>query len=103
VSPAWRHDPLRDQTGGTGRVGHRISGERRIGRSTGAGNEKANVAIDDAKRLAYAKVLPGEKQATTVRFLNLDVAWFGRQGFECGRVFSINGSSYRSTPCRQAW
>ena len=50
------------------RVGHRITGDRRQGRSSGAGYEKAHVAIDDATRLAYAEVLPDEKQATTVGY-----------------------------------
>jgi hypothetical protein len=39
------------------RVGHRITGDRRLGRSTGAGYEKAHVAIDDAIRLAYVSLL----------------------------------------------
>ena len=65
------------------RVGHRIAGERRLRRSPGAGYEKAHVAINDATRLAYAEVLPDEKQATTVDFLIRAVAWFGRQGIEC--------------------
>jgi len=84
------------------RVGHRITGDRRLGRSAGAGYEKAHVAIDDATRLAYAEVLPDEKQATTVGFLIRAVAWFGRQGIECRRVLSDNGSAYRSKPWRQA-
>jgi hypothetical protein len=56
------------------RVGHRITGDRRLGRSPGAGYEKAHVAIEDATRLAYAEVLPDEKQATTVGFLIRAVA-----------------------------
>jgi len=56
-------------------VGHRITGDRRLGRSSGAGYEKAHVAIDDATRLAYAEVLSDEKQATTVGFLIRAVAW----------------------------
>ena len=84
------------------RVGHRITGDRRIGRSSGAGYEKVHVAIDDATRLAYAEVLPDEKQATTVGFLIRAVAWFGRQGIECRRVLTDNGSAYRSKPWRQA-
>jgi len=60
------------------RIGHRITGDRRLWRSSGAGYEKAHVvAIDDATRLAYAEVLPDEKQATTVGFLIRAVAWFG--------------------------
>jgi hypothetical protein len=49
-------------------LGHRITGDRRLGSSRGAGYEKAHVAIDDATRLAYVEVLPDEKQATTVDF-----------------------------------
>ena len=78
------------------RVGHRITGDRRLGRW------KAHVAIDDANCLAYAEVLPDEKQATTACFLIRAVAWFGRQGIECRRVLSDNGSAYRSKPWRQA-
>ena len=51
------------------RVGHRITGDRRLGSSRGAGCEKAHVAVDDATRLAYVEVLPDEKQETTVGFL----------------------------------
>jgi len=84
------------------RVGHRITGDRRLGRSAGAGYEKAHVAIDDATRLAYAEVLPDEKEATRVGFLIRAMAWFGRQGIECRRVLSDNGSAYHSKPWRQA-
>ena len=44
------------------RVGHRITGDRRLGSSRGTGYEKAHVAIDDATRLAYVEVLPDERQ-----------------------------------------
>jgi len=56
------------------RVGHRITGDRRLGCSRGAGYENAHVAIDEATRLAYVEVLPREKQATTVGFLLRAVA-----------------------------
>jgi len=77
------------------------TGSREIGawgRSSGAGYEKAHVAIDDATRLAYAEVLPDEKQATTVGFLIRAVAWFGSQGITCRKVLSDNDSAYRSKP-----
>ena len=38
------------------RVGHWITGDRRLGCSRGAWYEKAHVAIDDATRLAYVEV-----------------------------------------------
>jgi len=84
------------------RGGHRITGNRRLGRSSAAGYEKSHVAIDDGTRLAYAGVLPAEKQATTVGFLINAVAWFSSQGIMCGRVLSDNGSAYRSKPWRLA-
>ena len=84
------------------RIGHRITGDRRLGRSPGAGYEKAHVAIDDATRLAYVEVLPDEKQDTTVGFLLRAVAWFNSRGITCRRVLSDNGSAYRSKPWRQA-
>jgi transposase InsO family protein len=31
------------------------------------------------------------------------VGWFGRQGLECRRVLSDNGSAYLSKPWRQAY
>jgi len=84
------------------RIGHRITGDRRLGSSRGAGYEKAHVAIDDATRLADAEVLPDEKQATTVGFLLRAVAWFDTQGITCKRVLSDNGSAFRSKPWREA-
>jgi transposase InsO family protein len=84
------------------RVGHRITGDRRLGSSPGAGYEKAHVAVDDATRLAYVEVLPDEQKATTVGFLLRAVAWFSQQGITCQRVLSDNGSAYRSKQWRQA-
>jgi len=84
------------------RVGHRITGDRRLGCSPGAGYEKAHVAVDDATRLAYVEVLPDEQQATTVGFLVRAVSWFNSQGISCRRVLSDNGSAYRSKQWRQA-
>jgi hypothetical protein len=84
VGAAWRHDPRRhEQLARFDRVGHRITGDRRLGRSAGGGYEKAHVVINTARLLAYAEVLPDEKQATTVGFLIRAVAWFGPQGIKC--------------------
>ena len=84
------------------RVVNRITGDRRLCRSYGAGYEKFHVAIDDATHLAYAEVQPDEKQATTIGVLIRAVAWFGLQCIECRRVLLENGSSYRFKPWRQA-
>lgn len=84
------------------RVGHRITGDRRLGSSPDAGYDKAHVAVDDATRLAYVEVLPNEQQATTVGFLVRAVSWFYSQGISCRRVLSDNGSAYRSKQWRKA-
>jgi len=76
------------------RVGHRITGDRRLGSSPGAGYEKAHVAVDDATRL--------EQKTTTVGFLVRAVSWFNTQGISCRRVLSDNGSAYRSKQWRKA-
>ena len=51
------------------KVGHRITGDRRLGCSRGAGYEKARVAVDNATWLAYLQLLPDEKNPNTVDFL----------------------------------
>jgi hypothetical protein len=65
------------------RVGHRITGNRQQGRSTGVGYDRVHVAIDDATRLAYVEVLADEQQGTAgaaIGFLSRAVAWFNSQG-----------------------
>jgi len=84
------------------RVEHRITGNRRLGSSPGAGYEKAHLAVDEATRLAYVEVLPDEQKATTVGFLVRAVSWFNSQGISCRRVLSDNGSAYRSKQWRKA-
>ena len=81
--------------GRIGRVGHRISGDRRS-RVRGIGWEFVHVAIDDASRLAYVEVLSDEGGATTTRFLWRALAWFRRHGIRVRRVLSDNGSGYRA-------
>jgi transposase InsO family protein len=83
-------------------VGHRISGDRRLGSSRGASYEKAHVAVDDATRLAYVEALPDEKKVTTVGFLAQALGWFSEQGITCQRILSDNGSPYRSGDWRKA-
>ena len=84
------------------KVGHRITGDRHLGRSYGVGYDKVHVAVDDTTRLAYVEVLADEKGPTTVGFLSRAVAWFNGQGIECRRVLSDNGSDYKSHGWRKA-
>jgi transposase InsO family protein len=81
--------------GRIGRVGHRITGDRRA-RVRGIGWEFVHVCVDDCSRLAYAEVLRDEQSVTVAGFLRRAVAWFARRGIVAERVLSDNGSAYRS-------
>jgi len=76
------------------RVGHRITGDLRLGCSSGADYEKAHVAVDHFTRLSYVEVLPDEYPAMTEVFLVRAVSWFNSQGITCLRVLSDNGSAF---------
>ena len=80
-------------------VGHRITGDRRLGCSPGKGYESAVVAINDSTRLAYVEVLPDEKQASMVSFLLRAVNRCDRQGITCKRVLSDIDGAY----CSRLW
>ena len=87
--------------GRIGRVGHRIHGDR-TARVRGIGWEFVHVAVDDCTRLAYAEVLADEQGATAAGFLARALAWFAARGVAVGRVYSDNGSGYRSHAHRGA-
>jgi transposase InsO family protein len=82
-------------------IGHRITGNRRDTRR-GAGWEILQVAIDDAARLAYSEVLPDERKASAIAFLDRARAWFARHGVTVERIMTDNGSAYRSHAFRRA-
>ena len=82
-------------------VGHRITGDRRDS-TRGAGWEAVHVCIDDASRLAYSEVLPDERKASAVAFLERAVGWFEGHGVTVERVMTDNGSAYRSHHWRHA-
>ena len=81
--------------GRIGRVGHRITGDRRS-RVRGIGWEYVHVAVDDATRLAYVEVLPDEQGVTMTAFLWRALAWFRRLGIRVRRILTDNGSGYRA-------
>ena len=81
--------------GRIGRVGHRITGNRRT-RVRGIGWEFVHVAVDDASRLAYVEVLGDERGATTTTFLWRALAWFRRHGIRVRRLLTDNGNGYVS-------
>jgi transposase InsO family protein len=82
--------------------GHRITGDRRKGRSKKAGWDFLHVCVDDASRLAYTEVLPSERKEDTTAFLERALAWLARHGVRVERVMTDNGSAYRSKLFAQA-
>jgi transposase InsO family protein len=77
------------------RVGHRIHGNRRA-RVAGAGWEYVHVCVDDATRVAYCELLPGEDKLWASVFLHRAAEWFHQLGVGFERVMTDNGSAYRS-------
>ena len=77
-------------------AGHRVTGDRRAGRSYRAGWDFLHVCVDDASRLAYTEVLPSEGQHDTTAFLERALAWLTRHGVAVERVMTDNGAAYRS-------
>jgi transposase InsO family protein len=81
--------------GRIGRVGHRITGDRRR-RMRGVGWEYVHVAIDDASRLVYVEVLGDEDAATATAFLWRALRWYRRHGIRVRRLMTDNAFAYRS-------
>ncbi len=80
--------------GRIGRVGHRITGDRRR-QSRGIGWEYVHVCVDDATRIAYVEVLADERAVTAAGFLRRAVAHYRAHGIQVERVLTDNGSCYR--------
>jgi transposase InsO family protein len=87
--------------GRIGRAGHRVNGDRTT-RTRGIGWEYLHVAIDDHTRLAYAELLPDERQASAAAFLGRAAAWLAARGVRVERVMTDNGACYRSHHFRDA-
>ena len=87
--------------GRIGRIGHRITGDRR-GQVRGIGWEYVHVAVDDASRLAYVEVLADQKGITAVGFFERARRWFAQRRIGIERVMTDNGSAYVSRRFRQA-
>src|SRR5215475_3238298 len=78
------------------RTGHRITGDRRLGETRGAGYEFVHVAIDDASRLAFSQIFPDEKKESAIAFLMAAVAYYRSLGIKIAAVMTDNGSCYRA-------
>jgi transposase InsO family protein len=75
---------------------------RRRGQQKHPGWEALHIAIDDHSRLAFTRILPDQKTATTIAFLRDAVDFFARHGITVRALLTDNGSSYRSYQFRQA-
>ena len=84
-----------------GRVGHRITGDRRS-RLKGVGYEFVHVAIDDHSRIAFSQILPDQKHSSAVAFLRAAVAYYAGLGIAIRRILTDNGPCYDSLAFRQA-
>ena len=84
------------------RVGHRITGNRQLGESRGAGFEFVHVAVDDASRLAFSQILPDQKKESAIAFLTALIAYYASLGVTVTRIMTDNGSCYRAKEFRNA-
>jgi transposase InsO family protein len=80
------------------RAGHRVTGRGAPGTTNHphTGWECVHVAIDDYSRVAFVEVLPDERAATCIAFLDRAITWFAERAVRVERVMSDNGSGYRS-------
>lgn len=76
-------------------IGHRIHGDRQR-RARGVGWEFLHVCVDDATRVAYAEVLPDEREGSATGFVQRAIAWFRARDVHVERVMTDNGGCYRS-------
>jgi transposase InsO family protein len=88
-------------------VGHRITGDRRgqsnrRARGQGLGWEYVHVCVDDASRVAFAKVMPDEKKESAAAFLKAALAYYESLGVRVDRVMTDNGSCYKAFAFRDA-
>lgn len=61
-----------------------------------------HTVIDDHSRMAYAEICTNERASTAIGVLQRAVAWFADHGVVVQRVWSDNGSAYRSYAWRDA-
>ncbi len=79
--------------------GWRIHGQDRMADSRhhhGSGYDFIHAAVDDRSRLAYAEILPDEREETASGFITRAIGFFAAHGITVERVLTDNGSCYRS-------
>ncbi len=77
------------------RPGHRVTGDRSKRAKGLAGWQYLFVAIDDATRLAFARIYPDETAASALAFLAECVRVYGDHGIEIERVLTDNGTCFK--------
>jgi transposase InsO family protein len=83
--------------GRIGRVGHRITGDRRS-RVEGIGWEHVYVAIDDHSRVSYSQIHPFENSECATRFLAATIAYYQTLGIHIERIITDNARVFGSRP-----
>ncbi|MDA9405713.1 IS481 family transposase, partial [Bradyrhizobium sp. CCBAU 45384] len=78
------------------RPGHRITHDRQMGESRGAGHEFVHVAIDDASRLAFSQIRRDQKKESAIAFLKEAVTYYRSLGMKVTGIMTDNGSCYRA-------
>lgn len=75
--------------------GHRITGDRRQRAMGRAGWQYLFVAIDDATRLAFARIYPDETADSALAFLAASQRFYTRHGIRIERVLTDNGTCFK--------
>ena len=82
--------------------GHRVRGMRsEQWRNRQAGWEFVHVAIDDASRVAFSRVMKSERKGCAIAFLKAAVAYYANLGITVERVMTDNGSCYKAFAFRR--
>lgn len=78
------------------KLGHRVTGACRAGRSEGAGWDYVHVAIGDHSRVSHATIRPDETAVSAVNALIAALRYYRQLGVRFDRVLADNGPCYRS-------
>jgi transposase InsO family protein len=77
------------------RPGHRVTGDRSKRAQGRAGWQYLFVAIDDATRLAFARIYPDETADSALAFLAECERFYGEHGIRIERVLTDNGTCFK--------
>jgi transposase InsO family protein len=77
------------------RPGHRVTGDRSKRAKGVAGWQYLFVAIDDATRLAFARIYPDETAASSTAFLAACQRFYATHGILIERVLTDNGTCFK--------